>query len=87
MIEDVNYTMVTDVQIAERTTAKVSTDNVAALRQGTSGAKIQTSSVQGGNQQRYQTRIVSSANQVNLKFNQAEPVLEAQLANSIAGIL
>ncbi|AOV97639.1 conjugal transfer protein TraT [Edwardsiella hoshinae] len=87
MVEDVNYTMVTDVQIAERTTAKVQTDNVAALRQGTSGAKIQTSRLQGGNQQRYQTRIVSSANQVNLKFDQAEPVLEAQLANSIAAIL
>jgi hypothetical protein len=35
--------MITDVQIAERTKATVTTDNVAALRQGTSGAKIQTS--------------------------------------------
>ncbi len=43
MVEDVNYTMITDVQIAERTKATVTTDNVAALRQGTSGAKIQTS--------------------------------------------
>ncbi|AGH72993.1 complement resistance protein TraT [Edwardsiella piscicida] len=86
MVEDVNYTMVTDVQIAERTTAKVQTDNVAALRQGTSGAKVQTSSMQG-NQHRYQTRIVSSANQVNLKFDQARPALEAQLAKSIASIL
>ncbi|WP_416041734.1 complement resistance protein TraT [Edwardsiella ictaluri] len=81
MVEDVNYTMVTDVQIAERTMAKVQTDNVAALRQGTSGAKVQISS-QRGNQHRYQTRIVSSANQVNLKFDQARPVLEAQLAKS-----
>ncbi|AIJ09225.1 MULTISPECIES: complement resistance protein TraT [Edwardsiella] len=86
MVEDVNYTMVTDVQIAERTTARVQTDNVAALRQGTSGAKVQTSRVQG-NQHRYQTRIVSSANQVNLKFDQARPALEAQLAKSIASIL
>ncbi|ACY83747.1 complement resistance protein TraT [Edwardsiella piscicida] len=86
MVEDVNYTMVTDVQIAERTTAKVQTDNVAALRQGTSGAKVQTSNMQG-NQHRYQTRIVSSANQVNLKFDQARPALEAQLAKSIASIL
>lgn len=29
MVEDVNYTMVTDVQIAERTSTKVQTDNVA----------------------------------------------------------
>lgn len=43
MVEDINYTMITDVQIAERTRTSVRTDNVAALRQGTSGSKIQTS--------------------------------------------
>lgn len=85
MVEDTNYTMVTDVQISERTKATVTTDNVAALRQGTSGAKIQTSSEQG-NQHKYQTRIVSNANKVNLKFDEAKPVLEEQLAKSIAGI-
>ncbi len=38
MVEDINYTMISmDVQIAERTTSEVRTDNVAALRQGTSG--------------------------------------------------
>ncbi|WP_032084011.1 complement resistance protein TraT, partial [Escherichia coli] len=57
MVEDVNYTMITDVQIAERTKATVTTDNVAALRQGTSGAKIQTST-ETGNQHKYQTRVV-----------------------------
>lgn len=86
MVEDINYTMITDVQIAERTNAVVTTDNVAALRQGTSGAKIQTSSEQG-NQHKYQTRIVSNANKVNLKFPEAQPVLEEQLAKSVANIL
>lgn len=86
MVEDINYTMITDVQIAERTKAVVTTDNVAALRQGTSGSKIQTSSEQG-NQHRYQTRIVSNANKVNLKFPEAQPVLEDQLAKSVANIL
>ncbi|RNT26334.1 complement resistance protein TraT [Klebsiella aerogenes] len=86
MVEDVNYTMVTDVQIAERTSTKVQTDNVAVLRQGTSGAKVQTSS-ETGNQHKYQTRIVSNANKVNLKFSEAQPVLEDQLAKSISNIL
>ena len=86
MVEDINYTMVTDVQIAERTSAQVTTDNVAALKQGTSGYKVQTSS-ETGNQHKYQTRIVSSANKVNLKFEEAKPDLEDQLANSIANIL
>ncbi|MEG2114239.1 MAG: conjugal transfer complement resistance protein TraT [Hafnia sp.] len=86
MVEDVNYTMVTDVQISERTKTAVRTDNVAALRQGTSGAKIQTST-EDGNQHKYQTRVVSNANKVNLKFDEAKPVLEDQLAKSIANIL
>ncbi|WP_261667060.1 conjugal transfer complement resistance protein TraT [Erwinia mallotivora] len=86
MVEDVNYTMITDVQIAERTKAVVTTDNVAALRQGTSGSKIQTSS-ELGDQHKYQTRIVSDAHKVNLKFPEAQPVLEDQLAKSVANIL
>ncbi|EHW2688277.1 complement resistance protein TraT [Escherichia coli] len=86
MVEDINYTMITDVQIAERTRTSVRTDNVAALRQGTSGSKIQTST-ETGNQHKYQTRVVSSAHQVNLKFEEAKPHLEDQLAKSIANIL
>ncbi|EJS7512829.1 complement resistance protein TraT [Escherichia coli] len=86
MVEDINYTMITDVQIAERTRTSVRTDNVAVLRQGTSGSKIQTST-ETGNQHKYQTRVVSSANQVNLKFEEAKPHLEDQLAKSIANIL
>lgn len=86
MVEDVNYTMVTDLQISERTKTTVTTDNVAALRQGSSGMKVQTSSEQG-NRARYQTRVVSNANKVNLKFEEAKPVLEAQLAKSVAGIM
>ena len=86
MVEDVNYTMITDVQISERAKTQVQTDNVAVLRQGTSGAKVQTST-ETGNQHKYQTRVVSNANQVNLKFPEAQPVLEDQLAKSVANIL
>ena len=86
MVEDVNYTMITDVQISERAKTQVQTDNVAVLRQGTSGAKVQTST-ETGNQHKYQTRVVSNANKVNLKFPEAQPVLEDQLAKSVANIL
>ncbi|SAE95687.1 Enterobacterial TraT complement resistance protein [Enterobacter cloacae] len=86
MVEDVNYTMVTDLQISERSKVAVTTDNIAALKQGTSGVKLQTSTEQG-NRAKYQTRVVSNANKVNLKFEEAKPVLEAQLAKSIAGIM
>ncbi|MCT6593004.1 complement resistance protein TraT [Pantoea dispersa] len=86
LVEDINYTMVTDLQISERSKTAVTTDNVAALRQGTSGIKLQTSSEEG-NRMKYQTRVVSNANKVNLKFEEAKPVLEAQLAKSVAGIM
>jgi len=86
MVEDTNYTMVTDLQISERSKATVTTDNIAALRQGNSGGKVQTSSEEG-NRMKYQTRVVSNANKVNLKFEEAKPVLEAQLAKSVAGIM
>ncbi|MBS2140996.1 hypothetical protein KCA24_34335, partial [Escherichia coli] len=78
MVEDVNYTMITDVQIAERTKATVTTDNVAALRQGTSGAQIQTST-ETGNQHNYQTRWSSNATKVNLKFKEPNPFPKAHL--------
>lgn len=86
MVEDVNYTMITDLQIAERTKSEVTTRSINALKQGTSSTKLQTST-DTGDQQKYQTRIVSTANKVNLKFEEAKPVLEDQLATSIANIL
>lgn len=86
MVEDVNYTMVTDLQISERSSSAVSSDNISTLRQGTASVKLQ-SSHSTGNQQNYQTRVVSTANKVNLKFDEAQPALEDQLAKSIANIL
>lgn len=86
MVEDVNYTMITDLQISERTKAEVTTRSINALKQGSSSTKVQTST-DTGDQQKYQTRIVSNANKVNLQFDEAKPVLEDQLAVSIANIL
>lgn len=86
LVEDINYSMITDIQISEKTNTNVTTTNVAALKQGTSGAKVQTSQEEG-NRQKYQTRVVSNANKVNLKFEEAKPVLEQQLAKSISNIL
>ncbi|WP_395971489.1 complement resistance protein TraT (plasmid) [Candidatus Arsenophonus nilaparvatae] len=87
MVEDVNYTMITDLQISALSSGtKVTVNDVASLQQGTSGAKLQTST-ETTNRHKYQTRIVSNANKVNLKFEEAKPELENQLAKSIANIL
>ncbi len=85
MIKNVTINVITDIQISEKTNAKVSEINNANLTQGTSGSK-QVVSNETTNWKRYQTRIVSSANKVNLDFVTAEPELIDGLAQSISGI-
>lgn len=38
------------------------------------------------NMNKYQTRVISIANQVNLKFEEATPLLQRELINSIGNI-
>lgn len=88
MVKDVYFSIITDLQISER--AKdgviVTEDNQARLKQGNSGYKAVTST-ETTDWKRYQTRIVSSANKVNLEFSEAQPVLIQGLQQSISGIL
>jgi len=86
LIEDVTYTMVTDVQISERAgEGVVVTERLEQnLRQGT-GARI-ISATQTHDWKRYQTRIMSTANRTNLDFEDAAPQLVNGLTRSIAGI-
>lgn len=86
--EDILYMMVTDLQISERVKSGVvvTENNKQTLVQGTSGAKTQTSTEES-DRKKYQTRIVSTANKVNLKFEEALPELEQGLVRSITGIL
>lgn len=88
MVEDIVYVMVTDLQVRERPLAgEVITQTQAAnLKQGTSTSVKQD--IKGGKVKwkTYRTRIVSTANKVNLKFEEAQPVLEKALAKSISGI-
>lgn len=86
-VKDVTYTAITDLQISERAGkgAKIQETDESTLQQGTSSVSRQTTSSQAG-WMRYQTRILSTAEKVNLDFNDALPVLKNGLANSIAGI-
>jgi outer membrane lipoprotein SlyB len=59
LVKDVNYTLVTDVQITEN-------------------------SKKGAH--RFKTRVVSTANKVNLTFATARPALQAGLVNTLVGI-
>ena len=85
--EDVTYSITTDVQISERAGQGVlvteTTDQ--KLVQGSAGHRIIAAS-QASDWKRYQTRVISTANRVNLDFEDAEPDLVAGLTRAIAGI-
>jgi len=86
-VKDVTYTMITDLQISERAASGVvvhqQTDTNMA--QGTA-SKVTQQSSSSSNWKRYRTRIVSTANKVNLDFAEARPELERGLLHSISGI-
>lgn len=87
MIQDVVYSVIADVQISERAgnAMEVKEKSKSKLVQGTSGYK-EITSTQKIRWNRYQTRVVSTANKVNLKFEKAAPLLVQGLSRSVAGI-
>lgn len=85
LIKDVNYAMITDIQISEKTNHKIRQRTKASLQNGTSTNTTQDYS-EDTNLKRYRTRLVSNADKVNLNFSDARPILEREAANSIAGI-
>lgn len=87
MVKDVSFSAITDIQVSERVSGKVMVREKthSKLSQGTSGTKEITSN-ERINWKKYQTRIISTANKVNLKFEKAQKPLIAGLAKSIAGI-
>ncbi len=58
---------------------------VNSVSQGISGTRTSTSS-ETSNIEKYSTRVLSTANKVNLKFENAMPVLEDELVKVITGI-
>lgn len=85
MVEDVYYSVITDIQIMERFDGVVSESSQHQLIQGDSGST--TSSYQrDSNMRKYQTRIVSFANQANLKWPEAEPELTQGMVRALAGL-
>ncbi len=88
MVEDILYNMITDLQIRERPrNGEVITQSQStAASQGTSTRMNQK--VTGGKVRwkTYRTRIVSTANQVNLKYEEAKGKLIEGLTRSISGV-
>lgn len=86
LVKDINYVMITDVQISERVGRGVVKEQFsAALKNGTASGTTQTLS-KSSDYQRYRIRIASNANQVNLSFAKARPALEEGLITTLSGI-
>ena len=85
LVDDTPYAMVTDILITEKTGRNVQTATRNSVKQGNSGSMTSTSSA-SSNMEKYSTRVLSTANQVNLNFNSAIPILEDELGKVIAGI-
>jgi outer membrane lipoprotein SlyB len=85
LVKDVYYAMITDVQISERSAAPVSQVMTSNITQGTQ-TTIQQQAEGTTNWKRYRTRIGTSANQVNLKFEEALPEIQKGLCRSIGGL-
>ena len=85
LVNDTAYAMVTDILITEKTGRNVQTATRNSVKQGNSGSMTSTSS-STSNMEKYSTRVLSTANQVNLNFNSAIPILEDELGKVVAGI-
>lgn len=84
-VKNATYSIVTDVQISEKTGAVVTDRMNQNLKQGRSGTR-EVSSTETRNMKTYQTRIVSKAEQVNLELADAMPQVKAGIVRSIAGM-
>jgi len=88
LVDDTFYSMITDVQIRERPLAgeMITQTQAANIKQGSATTLKQD--IQGGTAEwkTYRTRVVSTANKVNLDFEEAQPALQDALGRSLSGL-
>lgn len=84
-VQDVTYMLVTDVQIKEKTAngVIVRKDTKISAKVSDAGTSTQTAS-EASNRMEYRTRIVTSANKVNLDLNEAQDVMFKKTAYAMA---
>ena len=86
-VKDVTYMVITDIQISEKAKAGVigRRDAQVDTSKGIGGRERQTFA-EVTDEKRYRTRVVSTANKVNLAYEEAAPELTQGLARSLAGL-
>lgn len=88
LVDDTFYSMITDVQIRERPLGGevITQTQTASLKQGSSSNVKQDIKGAKTEWKTYRTRVVSTANKVNLDFEEAQPVLQDALGKSLSGL-
>ena len=86
-VKDVTFMVVTDIEVTEKAGAGVIVrqDSKQDAAQGIGGRRTQTSS-EVADVKKYRTRIVSTANKVNLEYEEAAPPLTEGLIRSVSGL-
>lgn len=86
-VKDVTYMAITDIQISERAKKGVigRRNSQVDAKQGIGGHERQTFA-EVTDEKRYRTRVVSTANKANLKYEEAAPELTAGLTRSLSGL-
>jgi hypothetical protein len=86
-VKDVTFMAVTDVQLVEKAPKAVivRSDSQQNLAQGMAGTQQQTYS-EVGKLKKYRTRVVSTANKVNLEYVEAEALLTKGLTRSLSNL-
>jgi Enterobacterial TraT complement resistance protein len=86
-VKDVTFMVVTDIEITEkaRPGVLVRQDSQQDASQGVGGRRTQTSS-EVMDVKKYRSRIVSTANKVNLAYEEAAPLLTQGLIRSVSGL-
>lgn len=86
-VQDVFYVAITDVQISQKARSGVTgqRDLQVDASQGIGGSETTTFS-EVTDEKRYRTRVMSTANKVNLQYEEAAPELNAGLTRVLAGL-
>jgi hypothetical protein len=84
--DDAMYSAIADVQVSERIDGEATETFKSSLVQG-KNTKQDIRFKRKTTWLKYQTRVVTSAARINLKYNTAAPILYEQLVTSISGIL
>ena len=86
-VKDVTFVAITDVQISEAAREGVvgRRDLQTDARQGMGGSEQSTFSEET-TEKRYRTRVISTANKVNLKYEEAAPLLNEGLTRVLSGV-